>query len=62
MTDFITASQAAEILGITHRYVVKLLSAGTLEGNKVTDRLWLVNRASLANWTPKRKRREKPIE
>jgi len=61
-SEYITASEAAAILGITRSYVNLLLARGVLRGNKVTDRLWLVNRASLANWIPKRKRREKPIE
>lgn len=57
--EYITTTEAAELLGVTARYVAKLVESGTLEGRKVNARLWLVNRASLANWTPKRKRRKR---
>lgn len=57
--DWITTRQAADLLGVHYSYIGKLIAAGVLEGRKVNNRLWLVNRASLANWTPKRKRRDK---
>jgi excisionase family DNA binding protein len=60
--EYVTTTEAAALLGITRYSVNRLITAGTFEGRKVNNRLWLVNRASLANWTPKRKHREKPIE
>jgi len=54
--DWITTKTAADQLGVHYTYVEKLIAAGVFEGRKVTSRLWLVNRASLANWTRKRKR------
>ena len=62
VNEFITTTEAAAELGITRPYVDILIARGVLEARKVNNRLWLVNRASLANWTPKRKRREKLIE
>ena len=62
VTDFVTTREAGELLGITSRHINRLIDAGVLDAVKVTNRLTLVNRASLANWTPKRKRRERPIE
>ena len=61
--EYITTTEAAALLGVTARYVAKLAEDGTLEARKVSNRLWLVNRASLTNWTPQRRgRRGKPIK
>lgn len=62
MTDWITTAQAGAELGITSRQVNYLIARGVLEAMKVTPRLTLVKRASLANYTPRHKRKDKPIE
>jgi hypothetical protein len=57
-----TTTQASKLLGITHRMVAYLCEHGELECRKIADR-WLVSPQSVADWTPKRKRRkDKPIE
>ena len=56
--ELITVVQAAELLGITKRHILRLIATGEIEGRQLASRAWLVNRASLANWTPKRKRRK----
>jgi excisionase family DNA binding protein len=57
--ELITVVQAADLLGITKRHVLRLIASGEIEGRQLASRAWLVNRASLANWTPKRRRKPK---
>lgn len=49
MTDpeYISTTQAGELLGITRQHVVRLLRAGELEGQLITARSWIVSRASV---------------
>lgn len=60
--EYISTTEAADLLGVTRVHVNRLIAKGVLQARKLNNRLWLVNRASLANYQPKRKRREKPIE
>jgi excisionase family DNA binding protein len=60
--EWITAAQAAERLGITARHVKRLVQSGELEGRMIAGAMWLVNPDSLSDWTPKRRRKDKPIE
>jgi excisionase family DNA binding protein len=62
MENWITTAEAAELLGVTATYVGILARRGVFETRKVNNRLLLVNRQSLAGWTRKRKRKDKPIE
>lgn len=55
--EWMTAAQAAQELGITSRWVRYLIERGVLVGQHLSDRVILVKRESLANYTPKRKRR-----
>jgi excisionase family DNA binding protein len=59
--DYITSSEAAQILGVTRVYVNQLLARGVLRGRKMTDRLWMVERSSLPNWTRQRKHKPKEL-
>jgi branched-subunit amino acid aminotransferase/4-amino-4-deoxychorismate lyase len=62
LEDWITPTQAADLLGITQRHVLNLCKRDELECRRIVDR-WLVSPQSVADWTPKRKRRkDKPIE
>jgi excisionase family DNA binding protein len=56
--EWITTREAAGLLGLHYTYIVDLIHNGTLQGRKVNNRLWLVNRASLENYQPKRKRHD----
>ncbi len=61
--DWITTTQAAELLGITPQYLGELIRGGAFKARKVNPRLLLVNRQSLEGWERKRKpKREKTIE
>lgn len=53
-TEMMTTNEAAQTLGVTRQHIVNLLNAGILEGYKVTNRLWLVNRQSLEGWKRQR--------
>ncbi len=62
LENWLTALQAANAMGITKRHVINLCESGELEGRKLFDR-WLVDPQSVADWTPKRRRRkDKPTE
>ena len=54
-TNWITAVEAAGLLGVTRSYVGKLVRAGVFEGRKIHPRLLLVRRSSLEGWTRKRR-------
>lgn len=60
--NWITAEEAAGLIGVTKQYVTQLIRAGVFEARRVGNRLWLVNRISLEGWERKRKRKDKPIE
>lgn len=55
----ITTAEAAQILGVHPNHILNLIKDGTLEGRKVTNRLWLVKRSSLGNFEHKRKPKHK---
>ena len=59
--NWITTAEAAELLGVTSKYIGKLVRSGIFEGRKVNNRLLLVNRLSLEGWERKRKRKDKPL-
>ena len=62
--EWITSTQAGELLGITRIHVTRLIKSGEIEGLSVAGR-WLVNPDSLDGWTRKRapnKPKDKPIE
>lgn len=65
--DLITTQQAAKILGVTSRQVLKLIAAGRLPSKAVNPRLHLIARADL-KLVKKRKRgrpkgkRPEPLE
>lgn len=42
--NFCTVSEAAKIIGCTQNHVRLLLKQGKLQGGKVTERLWLVDK------------------
>jgi excisionase family DNA binding protein len=50
MTDWITAAEAAKILGRTRRRVLQLIHEGKLQARKMTPRLWLVYRKSVEDY------------
>ncbi|MBN1891038.1 MAG: helix-turn-helix domain-containing protein [Thermoflexales bacterium] len=65
LSDWITTAQAADLLKVTPRMVRKLIKQKALEANKVTERLWLVSRASVASYLARkseRKLKDKAIE
>jgi len=43
---FVSAEEAADIMGCTAGRVRQMLRAGDLEGHKVSERAWIVNRES----------------
>lgn len=43
---FVSVDEAAEIMGCTPGRVRQMLRAGDLEGHKVSERAWIVNRDS----------------
>lgn len=48
-----TVSQAAAIIGITPRRVLQLLDSGEITGERLTPRMWLVNRQSVMSYAKK---------
>lgn len=56
--EYIVATEAANALGISRVHVDRLLAQGVLRGRKVTNRLWLIDKSSLKNYQPKRRRKE----
>jgi excisionase family DNA binding protein len=53
LKDWITITQAAVMLGLSHSHVHRLVVAGEIEGLFVAGR-WLVNPDSAKVWTRKR--------
>jgi DNA-directed RNA polymerase specialized sigma24 family protein len=49
-THFISVNDAATILGCTTGRVRQLLLAGRLEGQKLTERAWAVDRRSVEKY------------
>ena len=45
--EWISVPVAAELLGCTDVWVIKMIHAGTLEGFKLSGRAWAVKRASV---------------
>lgn len=62
LLDLVTVVQAADLLGVSKRHVLRLIASGEIEGQQLASKAWVVNRASLANWTPKRRRRKQPTD
>ncbi|MBN1890339.1 MAG: helix-turn-helix domain-containing protein [Thermoflexales bacterium] len=65
MGNLITAREAAALLGVSGRTVLRLIASGDIEGVQLASRDWVVNRDSLEGYTPKkrgRKPKDKPIE
>ena len=52
--DWMTASEAAEELGVTDRWIRDLAEAGKLIGRKM-GRMWLVRRSSVERYKQQRK-------
>ena len=46
--DWISVPVAAEMLGCTDVWVIKMVQAGTLEGFRLNGRAWAVSRKSVA--------------
>ena len=46
---FVSVDEAAEIMGCTTGRVRQMLRSGDLEGHKVSERAWIVNRVSAEN-------------
>lgn len=44
--EYITTKQAAEVLGVTHQRVCKMLKDGVLKGQKF-GHVWQVNKAAV---------------
>lgn len=44
MNAFCTVAQAAEIIGVTEGRVRQMLRAGEIEGDKISQTLWLVSK------------------
>ena len=49
MPDLIGAKEAAEILGITRRWVLELLKRGDLRGQQI-NRYWVIDRAEVERY------------
>lgn len=45
--EWISVPKAAELLGCTDVWVIKMIHAGTLEGFKLSGRAWAVKRSSV---------------
>lgn len=45
--DWVSVPRAAEMLGCSEVWVVKLIRNGTLDGFKLSERAWAVRRASV---------------
>lgn len=50
--DELTASEAAEIAGISRQSLIARLKSGSLQGRKDRHGRWLVSRAALEAWEP----------
>jgi excisionase family DNA binding protein len=48
--EWITATEAGRLLGLTSRRVRQLLEEGELEGEQINPRLWLVKRQSVEEY------------
>ena len=46
--NYISVPEAAEILGCSRTWVLKLLNAGTLQGFKLNGKAWAVDRKCLS--------------
>jgi excisionase family DNA binding protein len=46
--DFISVPKAAEILGCSDVWVIRMIERGELEGFRLSGRAWAVSRASVA--------------
>jgi len=55
MDSIISVPQAAEILGITQRAVIKAIKAGKIEARKL-GREWMLDETSVRAYKPKTKR------
>lgn len=56
MSELITPAEAAEIIGVTKRWVTSLLREGELEGQKVGHR-WVIPKAVALAYKEKREQR-----
>ena len=45
--DWVSVPVAAELLGCTDVWIIKMIHAGTLEGFRLNGRAWAVKRASV---------------
>ena len=45
--DWVSVPRAAEILGCTDTWVIKLIRNGSLDGFRLSGRAWAVSRASI---------------
>jgi len=55
MDNIISVPQAAEILGITQRAVIKAIKAGKIQARKL-GREWMLDETSVRAYKPKTKR------
>lgn len=58
-SDYITVSQAAEILGVSARRVRAMITAGQLPAMRINPRLYLIRRPDLARVRDRRPGRPK---
>ena len=56
--DWINTAEAAQILGVSQRWIRDLLEAGELEGRKLGLRFWYVKRSSVEDYRKKREQGE----
>ena len=50
MDEYLTATQAAALLGVPPRTVAYRLQRGYMRGVKMTTRLWLIPRSEVEAW------------
>ena len=55
MPKLITVTQAAAIAGVKPAWLRRQVLRGNIKGEKLTDRMWLVDEDSLREWMSKPK-------
>jgi excisionase family DNA binding protein len=50
MEKWITVTEAADLIGVTHAYVIRLIGAGRIAAERFHGRAWLVDRRSAEHY------------
>jgi excisionase family DNA binding protein len=54
--DQLSTKEAAQLAGVSQRHIRRLLNDGTIEGRRLGQWVWLVDRQSLQKWVESRKK------